>query len=393
LNAAGQRRGALRIAGHDVDRRLLALEGIEAGLAELPAPLPGASGFRVVDDWLVGEALLRARLGALPFSTKARATTPIPGQPARSRVACLRRLVSPPRIPSRSSACAIFFRTNVRAFYAGEAPVTLWMAGDGCRVEDLARALQIRERAAESSLRTPRILCQQLDGAPAYVLEETTLGRRFGAPGDWKRLADTLIPAIFGFYDQGGIRHERAGELFDAPAVEEQLAILTADLESDGAWKRGWVPRRELLAACTDCLRWGDATVPLCSGHGDLTKTNFLVAQDGEIVVVDWEHARELPIAVEFAKLVRQHPPLAQRIQPELEARTQDPIAMSSERQLLVAIFARLASLTRFEADGQRGHRPQALRAQRARKAGFWLRLASELLGGRGRGSATRGVE
>jgi hypothetical protein len=289
LNAAGQRRGGLRIAGHDVDRRLLALEDIEAGLAELPDRLADASGFRVVDDWLVSEALLRARLGSLPFSRTARAGAPIPGQPARGRVACFRRLVSSRRVLSRSSACAIFFRTNVRAFYAGEAPVTLWMAGDGRRVEDLVRALQVRERAAGSSLRTPRILCQRLHSAPAYVLEETILGRNFGELGDWRRLADALIPALFGFYDRGGIRHRLASELFDAPALEEQLAALTGDLESDGAWKRRWVPRRELLAACADCLRREDATMPLCTGHGDLSKTNFLVAHDGAIVVVDWD--------------------------------------------------------------------------------------------------------
>jgi hypothetical protein len=384
LNAAGQRRGGRRIAGHDVDGELLALEGIEAGLAELPGPLAGASGFRVVDDWLVGEALLRARLAALPFSRTAGAEAPIPGQPARGRAASFRRLVSSRRVLSRSGACAIFFRTNVRAFYSGEAPVTLWMAGAGCRTEDLARALQIRGRAAGSPLRTPRILCQRLASAPAYVLEETILGRSLGKPGDWRLVADGLLPALLGFYDRGGIRHKRASELFDAPAIEEQLAALTGDLESGGAWKRRWLPRRELLAACADCLRWGDATMPLCTGHGDLTKTNILVVRDGTIVVVDWEHSRELPIALEVVKLVRQHPPLARRLEPELEARTEDPIAMSGERQLLIAVFARLAALTRFEAEDRRGDRPEVLRARRARKAGFWLRFASELLGRRG---------
>jgi thiamine kinase-like enzyme len=46
-----------------------------------------------------------------------------------------------------------------------------------------------------------------------------------------------------------------------------------------------------------------DARVPVSLGHGDLVKSNMLFANDS-VVLIDWEHARAMPIAFDLSKLV-----------------------------------------------------------------------------------------
>jgi hypothetical protein len=291
----------------------------------------------------------------------------IPNFPVQGPFLALRDLLFANRVRAETSASAVCFKSNLRAFYLDRQPLTLWIAAQRQSSAELHRAMALRSRLASSpELRTPRIIAQDIDAEPPYVLEELVIGRSFGQREDWVLLVDKVLPSLFRLYDQEYIRHYPAVEIYDAERIYRGVAYSVSNSRENTKWM---LPPELLLEAAEQCLRLSDETLPLCTGHGDLTSTNLVVAADGGIVILDWERSRELPIAEELIKLVRgelllhKDPQLIHRLAPELHQRTEDPVAMPPKRQLLLATLNRTA-----------------MDSETPRKAKRWLKVASTLI-------------
>jgi hypothetical protein len=364
--------------GRGSSEDLATLTLVEARLDALRDRRPRESAFRIVGDWLIREDLLRSRLRSSILRANGGVEARVSGLPVRGSFSALRRLLVSERVELRSPADAIHFKSNLRSFYFGQQPLSLWIGL--CRRPEgqLPRAMAIRQRlASQSGLRIPRVIEACAGGDPAYILEEMITGRSFGRSADWSALVDTVLPSLFQFYDQGSIRQRRAADLYEAPLIEEQVAVAIGDL----GWRKALIPSpARFRDAVRRCLEFGNETLPLCIGHGDFAKGNMLVSAEGEIVVVDWECSRELPIAAELLKPLRQHRRLGSRLAAEVRKRTEDPVAMPPKRQFLLAAIDKIADLTTSVPEEARVWSQEELRARRKRKLGSWLRLASQLM-------------
>ena len=109
--------------------------------------------------------------------------------------------------------------------------------------------------------------------------------------------------------------------------------------------------------------------MPLSAGHGDLCRNNLIVTADDNIVLVDWEHTREIPIVEELIKLMlqlsRSQPQLISRVFLEMRQLTEAPNIMSPKRQFLLASLDKTARL---------------MNSGKYRRAGKFLRLVWDLI-------------
>jgi len=357
-----------RIVDHDFAESLDTLAAIEARLDAIGHDKNQGTAFRIIGDWLVREEILWNYLQHIFPQTTSGVTILIPGFPIRGATKALYYLIFGTRIRADISASAVFFRSNMRAFY-NQQQMTLWVARQQQSPEKLDGAMVARKRFASiSGFRQPWILKQDTAAKPPYILEELVCGRRFGQATDWEVLADKVLPSLFRFYDHGSIRHRRATDVYNTDWISSEIAGLISKVK----WKKKWVPLPRFLKAAEECLSLRDETIPLCIGHGDLGKSNFVVSVNGNFVLLDWEISRELPIAEELIKLVCQHPHLVHCLELEIRRRTEDPIAMPPRRQFLLATLDIIAGMGNFQAGRPWG----------TKKIKKWLCLASMLIAG-----------
>jgi thiamine kinase-like enzyme len=210
------------------------------------------------------------------------------------------------------------------------------------------------------------VISQDTNAEFPYILEELIIGRSFGLTDDWVLLVDKVLPSLFRFYDQEYIRHCPAVELYDSERIYRVVTNSFYNFYEDKKWM---LPSELFLKNVDQCLRFRDETLPVCTGHGDLNRNNFVVAIDGGIVLLDWECSRKLPIAEEVIKLVpvllSKYPQLMHRLALELRQRTEDPIVMPPKRQVLLAALEKIAT-----------------NADRSRRFSRWLKVASNLITG-----------
>lgn len=350
-----------RNADHDFAEGLATLEAIEARLDAVSNNNTQGTDFRIIGNWLVREEILWNYLQHIFPQTPL-----IPGFPVRGATKALYFLIFGTRIRADISASAIFFRSNIRAFYIQE-QMTLWVAMQQRSPEKLNKAIISRKRFASiSEFRQPYILEQDTTANHPYILEELVCGRCFGQATDWVVLTDKVLPSLFRFYDHGSIRHRRAADIYNKNWISSQIVGLTSRVK----WKKKWVPLLQFLEAAEECLSLRDETIPLCIGHGDLGKSNFVVSVNGNFALLDWEISRELPIAEELIKLVCQHPHLITYLSSEVGRRTEDSIAMPPRRQFLLATLDIIAGMENFQVGRPWG----------PKKIKKWLSLASMLI-------------
>lgn len=357
-----------RIVAHDLAESLATLAAIEARLDAIRHNNTQDTAFRIIDDWLVREDILWDNLRHIFLQTISDDATLIPGFPVRGVTKALYYLIFGARIRADISASAVFFRSNMRSFY-NQQKMTLWVARQQYSQENLDGALVARNRFASiSGFRQPHILEQDTAAKPPYILEKLFCGRRFGHAKDWKVFADNAVSALFRFYDHGSIRHRRAADVYNKERICREIASLIPKV----TWKKKWVALPRFLKAAQECLDLTDETIPLCIGHGDLGKSNFVVSVNGNFALLDWELSREIPIAEELIKLVCQHPHLVYCLEPEIRRRTEDPIAMPPRRQFLCAALDIIAGMGNFQPGRPYG----------TKKIKKWLFLASMLIAG-----------
>ena len=359
-----------RIVAHNLAESFATLAAIEARLGAISHNNTQGTAFRIIGDWLVREDILWDYLQPISPQNISGVAPLIPGFPVHGAPRALYYLIFGTRIGADISASAVFFRSNIRSFYHQQ-QMTLWVARGQRSPEKLDGALVARNRFATiSGFRQPKVLEHDTAARPPYILEELACGRRFGQRTDWKVLADKVVPALFRFYDHGSIRHRRVADVYNADWIGSEIPGLISEV----TWKKKWVPLPRFLKAAEECLSLRDKTIPLCIGHGDLGKSNFVVSAKGNFTLLDWEASRELPLAEELIKLVCQHPHLVHCLEPEIRRRTEDPIAMPPRRQFLCAALDIIA-----------GMRTGAFRPGRPRgtkKIKKWLCLASMLIAG-----------
>jgi len=364
-----KQRGKHVIKGHDVLQGLMSISKVEQRLEALRGQVSEDGFFRIIENWLVSEKILWNQLlhtlSRSPFSSM----NTVPGFPVQSPTLALYNLLFSNRIRARTLSCAVSFKSNIRAFYTGRQPLTLWVAIKSQPDEKLPIAMDIRKRLSSSiGILTPRVIEHDLTTVPPYIMEELIIGRPFGQHGDWDLLVNKLLPSLLNFYDSEGISHQRAGSLYDGERMGRDISKLIPIFK----WrKKNMASCGQLLEAIKHCLRFSDEKLPVCVGHGDLTKSNLSVYADGEITILDWERSRELPLAEEFIKIVRrvfrQHPEIVNHLALEVRNRTLNPSAMPPQRQFLLATLEKIAD---FASVGK------------ARKAEPWVRLASALING-----------
>jgi hypothetical protein len=129
------------------------------------------------------------------------------------------------------------------------------------------------------------------DEGVAFLQEAVVAGRHPATAGDVRNAMAPLLALFARLHDAVGVESRPLSAVVSRHFPERWDALARTDLV------RGPVDRavRQLINQ--------DARVPVSLGHGDLVKSNMLFANDS-VVLIDWEHARAMPIAFDLSKLV-----------------------------------------------------------------------------------------
>ena len=287
---------------HHVDRSLERLENAEATLAGHIQPTTTAHAFRLVGDRLIREDTLssHALKGMLGYSRD-----PGIGDPATLELARCR--LRGERFEVRTSAYAIAFKSNIRAFYIGSPGCTLKVNAPGTSTEFLHNEIRVRQNSGvHESVGIPKLITWSENDSWLCLLEESIHGRR--PVGKWANdwMSRAAMPAILDMYHQSGVELTPARQLVDPSLLASRIQAI--------AEHTGWTPgdenldrflsRIEALRSILDCC------VLTSAGHGDLTIDNILADKDDHVVLLDWERAGRMTILHDLRKLLRRFPAL-----------------------------------------------------------------------------------
>jgi len=290
--------------GHDVEDSLERVAEIEATFRDLAGAREGEAGFRVAGRWLVEErhlrALLRAHLGrALGVASRARIVGDLKLAPLALAA------LSGPRVRGRSSAAAVCFKHDVRAFYLGERPVTLKMANPANRGVGLRSEIRTRERIGKpAGIAIPRLIASNSEGTPPYLWEEVVFGRRPSPRRDRAQFLDRVLPRILDFYEGCGVRHVAGRDFLDL----EHLASDVLETVGKTTWSPSWVDRELFCARVAGCSAEADKLLLVGTGHGDLASGNILITDDDRVCLVDWARSREQILIQDLEKIFQEYP-------------------------------------------------------------------------------------
>jgi hypothetical protein len=292
------------IGGHEVEDSLGFLAGIEADFRDLAGAREGEAVFRVAGRWLVEEGHLRALLrGSLARILGAAPRVPIVGDLKLAPLALA--AISGPRVRGPSSADAICFKNDVRAFYLRGRAVTLKMAhpltrGRGLRNEIRAR-MSIEKTAG---IAMPRFIAGDPDGVRPYLWEEVVFGRHPDPRRDLAQFVENVLPRILDFYEGCGVRHVIGSDFLDL----ERLAADVLETAGEMSWSAEWVDRELFRARVVGCGEEADKFLIVGTGHGDLASGNILITEDEDVCLVDWARSREQILIQDLQKLFQEYP-------------------------------------------------------------------------------------
>jgi hypothetical protein len=238
-------------------------------------------------------------------------------------------------------ACAALYAgNNPRGFYPSRA-LSVKIQGSRRDSGDIRNDVRARTLARQMSFRNmPEILYSgAVEGRP-FLADEFVAGRR-PRPSDGGILVGRLIPDMFGLYRNCGFSLVEPSSVIDIESTVEAIARFpipdTMVLEQTC---RDEVLRR-LRAAC----RIMDRPLLAVSGHGDISNGNIVLTEQGDYRLLDWKHARRLPAAWDFRKLLAMLPGVQAALVPLIGAALRDigaTDAMPAEDQCLLAACARL---------------------------------------------------
>lgn len=125
----------------------------------------------------------------------------------------------------------------------------------------------------------------------AYLREGIVAGRHPRGPDEVQRLVPPMLAQLARLYAGVGVERQRLSSVVSSRLPQRWEAVASTHL----------VP--STVADTVRALLARDALVEVSLGHGDLVRTNLLVVDD-DVVLLDWEHARSMPIAFDLAKPV-----------------------------------------------------------------------------------------
>ncbi|MBE9541145.1 MAG: phosphotransferase, partial [Proteobacteria bacterium] len=108
-------------------------------------------------------------------------------------------------------------------------------------------------------------------------------------------ISQRLCPQLWHTYERLGIKLRKIRDVINLTNVSEILHDACNMVE----WHNTWCDRGAFLSRTLDLLE-GNFCLPFSIGHGDLSFGNMIMSQDGEIYIVDWECAKEMPIVFDL---------------------------------------------------------------------------------------------
>jgi len=256
--------------------------------------------YRSVGTWLVEEGYLNR----LIFDRRSQQEQPLPGLELAATPAGLCWLMwkraFARKVTARCAAPVIRRKkTNVRALYIGAKPFSTKVILDQTpqRLSRLEKEINARERAsAAGALKIPALLEYDLKVSPAFYAEEIVWGRACDET-DAELISTKLFPSLAKFYRASGISWEPVGNVV-AEKFSSRLRRAMQHVKWDGEWCK---PNRFLEAV--DRLVRSEECLPCSFCHGDVQPSNLIVTPEKEVYVVDWEAAKERPIAFDLFKM------------------------------------------------------------------------------------------
>lgn len=237
------------------------------------------------------------------------------------------------------AADVICIRNNVRAFYP---KFTLKFLMSRSRdLENMRNDVAARERILRhGTVRIPRILNHDLERSVPFTTEELVNGRRLHPRHDVDALVKVITGPIWETYTKEGFHFAPVQEVIDFSGLQELLALCCKAL--------GRAP--EPLTGRIMEIVEGEGQMICSFGHGDLSFSNIVLADDGAPWILDWECARELPLACDLARVVVELPEGRKAVEIQLDAITGENL-LSGKQQFLMAAVERLLQWARVQKD------------------------------------------
>ena len=246
-----------------------------------------------------------------------------------------------------------------RAFYLGsKAPSAVKVAvGPESATRRIEREITAR-REIGNRLPTPELLDVGEFNDGCYLVEETTFGVHPSTPAEKQNVALALVDDLVAFHrerevtdrrlDVHAATGERLERLFATDWVHTQDASGPLDVPAMVA------PIMEIIA--------DDRSMPVGWGHGDLGFSNIITTASGQPVIIDWEHAGEMPAVTDLTKLAVIAPNTRHVVDRILHQATADDIGGRPGRMPLAR---QLAAVTVRELSWWEGRRERAAAAGR----------------------------
>jgi hypothetical protein len=189
-------------------------------------------------------------------------------------------------------------------FYGGSSAVTIKLRGVRANKSALAREVDARTRVqATGTVSLPRLLGHDLAEPAPFLCEEFARGRPLQSAADRTAVLEQVLPAFSRLYQACGIEPIQCGEFFDLDRIAADVGSVLAV-----PGRRSW-PGRDRVVASLDRLEgFRSASLPGSLGHGDLSIGNMVRDENGRVSVLDWEHARPMPIGWDWRKVFEQVP-------------------------------------------------------------------------------------
>ncbi len=331
----------MKINGHQVESSMETLAEIEVALGTGGGG--SAARFRRIGRWLVQEGFLTSELSRR-WKLASGPAAELPSLSAiSSRQILMKRLLGEPWKGSSVSQ-AVFFKSNLRAFYLGSHGVSIKMRGPARSLENFRTDVDARAAVLEShTVEVPPLIHVDLAAVIPFLCEELVPGTTAASPHGHRLILERFLPQMLHLYGYFGIEEERLGTYFDL----ERLAGALASANLPGEWKREEACRCAMIHCLTAERGWSDAGIPISVGHGDLSPENMIVSAGDRIVVVDWELSGRMPLAWDLRKLLARVPGAGARIFDLLQERLDRSVTggmLPLGQQLITVAAAQVAA-------------------------------------------------